>query len=403
MATTTKVHITSNAADSRNRVNLTGEQLHAPAPGLDGAADKTVESKEAGNAPKKDTPPNSSADVLNAEDKQGVIDGVRGPSLGWMGWFVRPAEEQLQASQTLQHSLISNGESPPAAAQGPSPSGESVTSQKDSNERRKSDPNPISAIPKQDPPPRSSWLGLWGSAKQSSHDDQGTNTASAASTRESIPTLDHVHLEENVNEITGEAAASSPRIADQPAATGKPSGWAFWSRDHPAQGKHGEDGEDTRSGKSAAAGLPSQPKSESTAVSDAKTSSKPVKGIPSSESSNSTKQAPPSNTRDGTAIILPDTQIAGTLDNHPQGTKGKQSAVNLLLPSFESTYRPAVKPTLLQQVYDPRAKSSFCTFYGAQLETPTTFLRNTGVVAKHYEMTKLIQGTSPGRSTFELQ
>lgn len=324
-ATTTKVNIISNAADSRNRDNSIDEQLDRTGSGLDGAAEDPMQSDRGEKETKKDRPRRSSADILNAEDKRGVAEGIKGASPGWLGWFVRPVEPQGAAKQVPEQAFAVVEAGPSKTVQGESPRKDSVSSKEASDERRNSDPNPVPAMPYQDRAPRSTWLGLWGTSAQTSDGNPGADESGTTQNP------GHVQPEGNLTEATPASIAAPPQVSDQATAAEKPSGWAFWSRNHSEA--RGTSGGDTSTDKVAVAGSSSHSKPGSATVYEATVSStkeRNVKPHPT-EPSDELQQPPASKNNDSRATISTDAHIVRNIDT-ARRPSSKQSTVNLLLP-----------------------------------------------------------------------
>ena len=324
-ATTTKINIISNAADSRNRDISTDEQLVGPGNGPDGAVENQMQDDGGEKETKKDRPRRSSADILNADDQRGVAEGIKGASVGWLGWFFRPVEPQGAAKQVSQQEFAVAEAGSSETVQGESPGKDSVSSQEASDQRCNSDPNLISALPYQDRAPRSTWLGFWGTSTQASDSKPGANKAGTTQSS------GHIHLERNLTEATSASVAATPQVSDQSTATGKRSGWAFWSPYHSEVQGTSEGDIDTD--KIAVAGFLSHSKPGSATVKEATVSSIKERNVKPllTDSSNELQQPPPSQYNDNRATISTDANNVRNIDT-ARPVKSKQSTINLLLP-----------------------------------------------------------------------
>ena len=325
-ATTTKINIISNAAASRECDSSIDEQLVGTGSGPDRVAGNPMQADAGEKETEKARQRRSSADILNAEDKRVVAEGIKGASPGWLGWFLRPVEPHRAANQVLQQDFAAEEAGPSIeTVQGESPCKGNVPSEEASDERRNSNPNPISALSYQDKAPRSTWLGFWGTSAQTSDGKPGANEAGATQMS------GRIHLDGNLTEATTASFAAPPQVSDQPTAAGKPSGWAFWSRNHSEAPS--TSGLDTGTDKAAVAGLWSHSKPGIATVKEATVSSikeKNVKPHPT-EPSNGLRQPSPSKINDSRATISTDANIGGAIDT-TRPLKSKQSTVNLLLP-----------------------------------------------------------------------
>ena len=324
-ATTTKINIVSNAADSRNCDNSMDEQLGGISSGPNEVSENPMQDDSAEKDTEKGRPRRSSADILNAEDKRGVAEGIKGASPGWLGWFVRPVGSQGAAKQMSQQHFTVEEAGPSEAVQGGSPSKDSVSTQEASDERRNSDPSPASALPHPDRGPRSTWLGFWGNSPQTSDRKLGANEAGTAQ----MP--GQIHLEGNLTEATTASVAAPPQVSDQPTAAEKPSGWAFWSRGHSeAQATNGGD---TGTDKVAIAELSSHSKPGNAIVKEATVSSKKERTVKSHPRKlyDELQQPSTSQNNDSSATIATDAHTARSIDT-ARPLKSKQITVNLLLP-----------------------------------------------------------------------
>ena len=261
-----------------------------------------------------------------------MVHGAQGAASDWMGWLGMSSGPRSRAPQSPPESLVSDQKGSSKEHQASSSDVGKLTP-KDSKGRRKSEPTP-------DPAPGAprSWLGLW----SNSNPQQATKPISTIATSESMHTDPHSRPEESFDttDETPAPAATTSASSEQPSKEGKTTGWAFWSRDHPAQNKAGDH---VSSGKLAVAGAPSQSKLETTVLAESKAVSK------SGEVTKSQPlESPPQNVK--SLIGKPPATVIPTPDNPTSTVTPKSSITNLLLPAFDNTFPPVEKPGLWQQV-----------------------------------------------------
>lgn len=105
-ATTTKLHVISNSSDNAGGKPNSAEEATPVGNGPDAGA-KVENIKESEMAPsgdksdrKEKMPSNTSrAELLDAEDNRMLLAESKEAPLGWMGWFVRSANNQEQVSR----------------------------------------------------------------------------------------------------------------------------------------------------------------------------------------------------------------------------------------------------------------------------------------------------------------
>lgn len=345
VATTTKVNITSNSANASHRDALAEEQVTRKELRLDGAdkpegmaADQEkFETKDQGDTKK------SSADVLNAEDKQGLAEGARGASSGWMGWFARPVDHQTQTPERSEQHSSSNEAQDLKTGNGVDPNCKCSPST-ETNERRESDSNPVSKSIERDQSSRS-WLGFWGTAAQPAMNQEGNHTIGTASSNEAIDVKGQVCSGQTSKAAENVLNASTAPSLEQPASTGKSSGWAFWSRDHSVQGATG----DIPRPSSVVVGESPAAKPEPTIKDETKI---PTFGKPRPAGTKGDTNMPeiPKGTAENPKLLNDPPSSAATYDKASQTAKIKQDAVNLVLPTFEKTFGIGARPNLIQQV-----------------------------------------------------
>ena len=187
---------------------------------------------------------------------------------------------------------------------------------------------------------RRSWFGLWNTVNNQSEEDATINAGRSADLSERV--------EDKISEpnIAQEGDSIPVETSDQIIGDSRSSGWAFWSRSRP-QNEKKENESENDVGELALAGSPSQAKPEK-AVLDGNKSVPETLGkgdCPQSlEVSNNVK--PPNSTNPQADQIL----NASSGKSQIAKSKTKQISPNLLLPSFQSTFRSGDKHSLLQQL-----------------------------------------------------
>ncbi|KAL8793931.1 MAG: hypothetical protein Q9195_003444 [Heterodermia aff. obscurata] len=347
-ATTTRVNVTSNATGNGDRNTVSQDRLSETGPDPNGA-DKSkrngVDEKDAQSAGQHGIR-RSSADILNAEDKQGLAHGAKGTTSGWMGWFARPADGQSQNPSTLHQNpttkevQISENDIHFGSIH------EGSGSQDDTSEQQTSIPTPVVKIAGREQAPRS-WLALWGNAAQSPdiHSEAGADGATRI--QDLNPGQGQIDLKGNVGSgMTASNSSDSP-ISDQLVDAGKSSGWAFWSRSHSVQNARSDS---LRLGKTAVAETFAKNKPKHTVLDGTKGTGNhsKVDGFQPMESSRCTNVPYIAECARNAKVLNSDASPA-TPVNTTRATKPKQEVANLLLPSFEDTYRLVPRPGMLQQ------------------------------------------------------
>ena len=349
-ATTTRVNVTSNVKGNGDRNTLSQERLNGTGSNSNGVDESNRNDKDQKKAKSAghDSIRRSSADILNADDKQSLAEGAKDTSSGWMGWFARPADRQSSAPSTLQQNSITNEVQNPQTGMRFGSNHRGSPSQKESNEQRSSIPTPAVKMAGRDQVPRS-WLALWGTAAQS----PDIQSEVGAGIQDSNRVQDQIDLEGNFGSATMASNVSDSPNPDQLADAGKSSGWAFWSRNHSAQNATGDNPQLT---KATVAGTPAQNKPSQTVIDEAKETGNHSKGgeFQPMESPRSTI-VPSAAESAGKAKVLNSDSSSATMVSAAKATKPKQEAINLLLPLFENTYRPIPRPGMLQQVILPKA------------------------------------------------
>lgn len=356
-ATTTRVNVTSNATGNGDRNTFSRERLSGTGPNPNRADEfngNDVDEKKAKFAGQHSIR-RSSADILNSEDKQGLAEGAKGTTSAWMGWFARPADRQPQTPSTLQQNPTTDETQISKTDMRFGSNHEGSPFQNESSERRSSIPTPVMQTAGRDQAPRS-WLALWGTAAQSPDVQSEVGANGATGVQDLNHVQDQADLEGNFGSATTASNVPDSPTSDQLVDAGKPSGWAFWSRDHSAQNATGDS---LRLTKAAVAGKSDQNKPKHTVVDETKETGNHSK-VGGFQPMGSLRSAnvPSVAESTGNAKVLNSDSSSATVVNATKATKPKQEAINLLLPSFESTYCLVPRPGMLQQVILPNASFS---------------------------------------------
>ena len=351
-ATTTKVHITSNAKSPMNSAAENGEtpkcervssrerkteigfaSVPEAAKHEDAAPTKTHKSRDARSVTSKHQAP----DVPKATNE----------SASWLHWFSK-SEVAIEGDPSN-----ADGDAINVIKSGP----QSIISEAHQyapaspERRRNSEPSPTTPSVQQEEAPRS-WLSLWGNAITQT---KSSSSASALALASSLP-IESNESESQPGKVSdaGFGSVSNPDLSKQPEDSTKSSyGWAFWSRD---QRKSGND--KTRPGNGlgelALAGSPSQSKLESAQSAEAR-------GLPSKVDKRQRPQSleAPGGVKEPKDIgdNVPKAQVAESMSLAQKVTpKGdvepreKRTPSNLLLPSFRNTYSTVERPSFIQHV-----------------------------------------------------
>ena len=350
-ATTTKVHITSNA---KSPMNGAAENGKTPKGERDSSRERKTETGFASvpeAAKSEDAAPTNTHKSRDARpvtrNQASDVPKVTNESASWLRWFSK--------SEVVTESEPSNadGDAINVINSGPqSTISEAHQYASTSPERRRnSEPNPITPSVQQGEAPRS-WLRLWGNA---STQTKSSSSASALALASSPPIESNETESQPGKALDAElGSVSSPELSKQPIDSTKSSyGWAFWSRD-----QRKSDNDKTRPeselGELALAGSLSQPKLERAQLDEAR-------GLPSKvgkrqrpqslEAPNGFKKPQDIGDNDQKAPKPESISLAQKLtpkvDAEP---REKRMPDNLLLPSFRSTYSTVERPSLIQQV-----------------------------------------------------
>lgn len=382
-ATTTRVNVTSNATGNSDRNTFSQERLSGTGPNPNAADEPNgndVDEKNARSTGQHGIE-RSSADVLNAEDKQGLAEGANGTASGWMGWFARPADCQSQNPSTLQQNPTTKDVQFSKTGIRFGLNHEGSPSQNETSERRSSMPIPVAKIAGRDQAPRS-WLALWGTAAAHSPDIQSEVSADGVTRIQDLnPVQDQIDLEGNVGSATMASNVPESLNPDQLVEAGKSSGWAFWSRNHSAKNATGDSLRLTKADVTVA---PAQDMSKHTAMDETKeTGNYRKRGEFQPMESSKSANVPSTAESAGNTKVLDSDASSVTMVNATKATRLKQEAINLLLPSFEDTYRLVPRPGMLQQVNVPKAFS--CLFFLFLPSIPFHFC-NIGQICIEYPM-----------------
>ena len=343
-ATTTKVHITSNAKSPMNGAAENGE---TPKSERDSSRERKSETGFASvpeAAKSKDATPTKtlkSPDARPVTSNQATdVTKATNESATWLHWFSK--------SEVATEGKPSNadGDATNIIKSGP----QSTISEAHQyalttpERRRNSEPSPITPSVQQEEAPRS-WLSLWGNASTQTRSSSSASVLALASS----PLFESNETESQSGKVldVGLGSVSNPEISKQPVDSTKSSyGWAFWSRDQ-RKSDNDKTGPGSKHGELALTGSSSQSKPESAQSDEAR-------GFPSKVGKRQRPQsleAPdgvkkPQDVGDNDQKA-PTQKLTPKVDAEP---REKRTPNNLLLPSFRSTYSTVERPTLIQQV-----------------------------------------------------
>lgn len=349
-ATTTKLHITSNAKSPLNGSFVNGAtpkretdtspkvKVHHDSkvvPEADTSEDATLAkpSKDRETRPELET---QVSDVPKSTNE----------SIGWLNWFsISEIAKEDERSIAAPDGEVGSVDKTPRQAAG------SEAPQDIAKQRRNSEPSPASQSVRQEEAPRS-WLRLWGNASTQVKSSPSASVLGVASNPQNDFNGTEVQSGKRVD--SGFDSMSSSQPAQQLIDSTRSSySWAFWSRDRPKTGD-----EKTNP----------QKKVEELVLPRSSSHSKPkgtvddhARGLPTNigkrQRPHSLEIAEGSRMPHGTGdVAKKDTKPETTalaLKTKPQvdaDSKAKRSPQNLLLPSFRSTYSTVERPSLIQQL-----------------------------------------------------
>ena len=346
-ATTTKVHITSNAKSPMNGAAENGE---TPKSERDSSRErKTGFASVQETAKSKDATPtktHKSPDARPVKSNQAPdVTKATNESANWLHWFSKSevaTEGKPSKAEGHDTDIIKRSpESTILEAQQYAPP----------ERRRNSEPSPITPSVQQEAPPRS-WLSLWGNASTQTRSSSSASALAPASS----PPFESNETESQAGKVldVGFGSVSNPELSKQPVDSTKSSyGWAFWSRDQ-RKSNNDKTGPGSEQGELALAGSSSQSKPESAQLDEARGLPSKVgkrqrphsleapDGVNKSQDiGDNDQKAPKPETISLAQKPIPE------VDAEP---REKRTPDNLLLPSFRSTYSIVERPTLIQQV-----------------------------------------------------
>ena len=351
-ATTTKVHITSNATGPTNDTvkskkprkheeDLRGEPVVQAGCSIPPECEKT-ENVTSGKTPKIHGP------RPNPESHVSEVPKAANKPTGWLNWFSKseiatangasisdPHGDAIRAVTSRPQNTVSE-----ALREAPA----------SSKQRRNSEPIPVSPSVQQEEAPRS-WLNLWGNASTLTKDGSSASAISVSPN----PQTNNPSTSSQTGRVSDAdpSPVSTPQTLQRPTDGAKSSyGWAFWSRDQP-RGDVGNICAGREFGDLALAGSLSQSKPESGVI-DA------VRGVPDQVGKGQRPQTldvaedhkKPRGTGDDARKDVKMEAASSAPKSKPNfnGPKAKPAPDNLLLPSFTSTYSTVERPSLIQQI-----------------------------------------------------
>ncbi len=358
-ATTTKLHITSNATSPTNgaaKDGRTSKNGRDPFRELDlKKGSSTANTAPEDEKSEDEIPDNASTNRDTRPESKSHAPEVHkaaNDSTGWLNWFSKSeiaTENEISIAQPDGDiSNVSNAGKNRPQANLPEALRDAPTCP---SQRRNSEPSPVSPNVQQQENPRS-WLSLWGNGSTQTKSSSSACAFGAASNPQSDSNGTGPQAGKPDDAEFGPGSTSQP--ARQPADGVKSSyGWTFWSRDQPKSDDERTSPE-SEVGELALAGSSSQSKPESATVDEAR-------GVPSKVGK---RQRPQS-----VEVVEDLKKPRGTgddakKDSNPEATpstpklapkadiasQAKRTPENLLLPSFKRTYSSAGRPSLIQQV-----------------------------------------------------
>lgn len=348
-ATTTKLHITSNATSpTKGAAKDGGTSKNDREPfrelQVQNGFGKTPEGEKSDGA----TPDDFKTRDTGPEPTSRVIDVPKtaNESTSWLTWFSK-SEIATKNDISVEHPndvASSAGKSRP-----PGTVLEALKAAPASPEQRRNS-EPSSPNLQQGETPRS-WLSLWGSVSTQTKGSSSPSANDVASNPQNDPNRTGALIRKlDDTELGPVSASQSPQQAVDGAKSSY--GWAFWSRDQPKS-----DHEKTRAGSEigelALAGSSSQSKPESAVLDKAGGTPNKAGKRQRPQSIEVTEGAKKSRDigdarDDSTPESVPlAPQIKPKID---ATSKAKHVPENLLLPSFRSTYSSVGRPSLIQQI-----------------------------------------------------
>lgn len=368
-AAPTKLNITSSSNDTQTGTAADGLRKQSnttsrPQPENAEIKDQTVAKSAQENDASAPEPPETLYSQRPAEEAR-----PGDQSISWLKWFSKADNEETKESSRPQSIAPQNQVASP-----PSP-----------NQRRNSEPNPLSASIKQGEPPRS-WLGIWGSAAK--------ETTKTSTDVNEVSTLGADPPDkQTADKRATDAPNTSQPVGNTTEAT-KPHGygWAFWSTDD-SRDSGGKKRRSSNVGELALAGSPSQSKPENASIDESQ-------GIPDRVS----KRPRPLSMQEGEDMskttdtkVVPKKEgeglsVIGTTKNTKSAaTKAKKEAKNLVIPSFRNTYRTASRPGLVQQLSRLFRLGSFSEPKHLEISSPRKVTRALAIGVHGYFPAPLIR------------
>ena len=352
-ATTTKLHITSNATSptsmaANNAITSTNERDRPKEQETRNSSITTLHAEKSRDAIPEDAS-NNHETRPESENQVSEVPKTVNESASWLNWFSRPeivTADETGIAQPYDNATGANKDSPQCTVP------EAIQSAPDSpKQRRNSDPNPVSPnIPQQEVP--RSWLSLWGNA---SRQTKGSSSASAIGLA-SNPQNDSLNTERQAGKV-GDVISdtvSTPQPPQKPGDGSKSSyGWAFWSKDHP-KSDDGKTSSVSDIGELALAGSSSQCKPKTATVDEARGVPKKtgnrhrLQSLEADEDLSKTQYSQDDAKKDCKREAVPLAPVIKPKTDNSSNVTHIQE--NLLLPSFRSTYCAVGKPSLIQQI-----------------------------------------------------
>ena len=352
-ATTTKLHITSNATGPTNGATKDlkttkderdpFEEQEIPNP-----FNTAPDAEKSKGATAENTPKNG--EIRPEPNNQGLeVPKATNESASWLSWFSKPE------NGTVVETSVTQPDGDASSAGKLRPQSAVLEDVQDALtpplQRRNSEPSPVSSTVQQGEASRS-WLSFWGNTSIPMKSSSPASAVGVDCNPQNYPNVKGPHTAK-LGDVEHDPV-TAPQPPQQPKDGANASyGWTFWSKDQPkSDGAKTSPGSEV--GELALAGSSSQSKPESAAVDEAR-------GIPNMVGKRQRPQSlevaedpkKPRSIGDDTKRISKPEAVPLVQDVKSKcdtGFKAKRMPENLLLPSFRSTYSTVERPSLIQQI-----------------------------------------------------
>ena len=352
-ATTTKLHITSNA---KNTVNGTAQYVESPKKERHPSQEQKRQNgsntaPEAGKS-EESTPkfsPKTQYTRLETKKRASDVPKATNESARWLNWFSK-SEIATGGQRSMAHP---DDEAGGANMDRPQDTVREALQEAPTStrQRRNSEPSPVSPSVLREEVPRS-WLSLWGNGPIQTKSNSSASATDVASILINEPNAAEPQITKLIDAEL--SPVSTPQSRQRPADNTRSSyGWAFWSRDLPKS-----DDEKTRPrdkvGELTVAGSSSQSKPENAVVDEVRSLPNKLgkRQRPQPLDASEDPQKPGSASKNARIDYKDEVVPLAPKFKPGIGASPKEKRVpeNLLLPSFRATYNQVERPSLLQQI-----------------------------------------------------